>query len=37
LVDSSPLSSENPKNIVADPVFHVNVAISYSFPQAGLS
>jgi hypothetical protein len=33
LVDSSPLSSENPKNIVADMNSRVNAAIFYSFPQ----
>jgi hypothetical protein len=30
------LSSKNPKNIVAYIFYCVNVAILYSFPQAGL-
>jgi hypothetical protein len=37
LVDSSPLSSKNPKIIVADMNYSVNVAFFYSFPQAGLT
>jgi hypothetical protein len=33
LEESSPPSSENPKNIVADINFPVNARIFYSFPQ----
>jgi hypothetical protein len=36
LVDSSPSSSENPKNIVADINSCVNLAIFDFFPQASL-
>jgi len=36
LEESSPLSSKNPKNIVADIFYCVNATILYSFPQAGL-
>jgi hypothetical protein len=36
LVDSPPLSSENPKIIVADLNYRVNARIFYTFPQQGL-
>ena len=36
LEESSPVSSKNPKSIVADIFYCVNVMILYSFPQRSL-